>query len=382
MSDNDAPKNPPSIERLLYAEPFAFDFFQAVRLLERLQPDRQPLGFTGPPDREVVRLAAHPSLDFPPSAVMTLDPEGKVPAPRMTVTFLGLTGPSGVLPRHYTEMLMRLLRDARGEVRYALRDWLDLFNHRLAGLFYRAWDKYRFYIAYERKDSGHRVPDAFTRGLFSLVGLGTGRMRDRLRVSHRVEAEAIRDEQVLGRIDDLALLRWGGFLSHRPRNAVSLEALLSGYLKLEVRVEQFEGRWLRLDADSQTALSGAAPRGSMGVNVVVGERVWDVQGKIRVRLGPMSYARFAELLPDTSPVPQRKLIFLVAQLVRLYVGIETDVDIQLVLKKEEVPACKLGAGAGARLGWNTWSRRKPMARDADDAVFQVAEGVWVDVREE
>ena len=82
------------------------------------------------------------------------------------------------------------------------------------------------------------------------------------------------------------------------------------------------------------------------------------------------------------PVPERKLIFLVAQLVRLYVGLEIDVDIQLVLKAEEVPACRLGpgrAGLGSRLGWNTGSRSQAMRRDADDAVFQVDEGVWLHV---
>ena len=56
----------------------------------------------------------------------------------MTMTFMGLTGPSGVLPRHYTDMMMRQQREGRGADRYALRDWLDLFNHRFISLFFRA----------------------------------------------------------------------------------------------------------------------------------------------------------------------------------------------------------------------------------------------------
>ena len=40
--------------------------------------------------------------------------------------------------------------DAKGPERNALRDWLDLFNHRIVSLFYRAWEKYRFYLPYER----------------------------------------------------------------------------------------------------------------------------------------------------------------------------------------------------------------------------------------
>ena len=169
------------------------------------------------------------------------------PVPAMKVTFLGLTGPSGVLPRHYTELLLRLQRDARGPERTALRAWLDLFNHRFIALFFRAWEKYRFYVAYERGEYEGREPDPFTRALFSLIGLGVPALRGRLRVSVNPAATpalwaelvpalrgrfrlpgaegqgAAAHERVLARVDDLALLRYAGFLAHRPRCAVSLE---------------------------------------------------------------------------------------------------------------------------------------------------------------
>ena len=376
-----APARPRALAELLFAEPYLFDFFQAVRLLEKLQPEAQPVGRGGPPEAEVARFRALPSLNFPASAIHRLDRDDPdTPVPVMVVTFLGLTGPSGVLPRHYTELLLRQYRDVRGPERTALRAWLDLFNHRLLALFFRAWEKYRFPIPYERGDYERREPDLFTRALFSMVGLGMPSLRNRLRVSAADADGAQARERVLARVDDLALLRYGGLLAHHTRCAVSLEAVLRSYLKLPVQVQQFQGQWFRLDAQNQSALGGPAPASAMGVNVVVGERVWDVQAKIRIRIGPLSYERFQEFLPDRSPVAQRKLVFLVAQLVRLYVGLEIDVDIQLILQAADVPACKLGrpaTGLGSRLGWNSWSRSRPMRRDADDAVFQVAEGVWL-----
>ena len=49
-----------------------------------------------------------------------------------------------------------------------------------------------------------------------------------------------------------------------------------------------------------------------------------------------------------------------------YVGLELTWDVQLVLKKEEVPQIKLGRQG--RLGWTTWlSTRTPQA-DADELV--------------
>ena len=53
----------------LFAEGYAFDFFQAVRVLERAYPKRRPVGRRFPPREEIVRFRAHLSLSFPPSSI-------------------------------------------------------------------------------------------------------------------------------------------------------------------------------------------------------------------------------------------------------------------------------------------------------------------------
>ncbi|MBI1829988.1 MAG: type VI secretion system baseplate subunit TssG, partial [Planctomycetes bacterium] len=337
----------------------SFDFFQSVRLLRFLgMKDRVAVGEDGPPLREEARFLAHRSLAFPASAIQQLEADSGARPPRMTVNFMGLTGPNGVLPRHYTE---RLWTDDKKPEHAALQDWFDLFNHRLISLFYRAWEKYRFYLAYERGESRRRDPDLFTLSLFSLMGLGLGSHRNRFRVTfleihqplERSETgtsllEPAGHERELAKLDDLALLRFSGLFAHRPRCAVSLEQFLQIYLQMHVKVVQFQGQWLHLNRESQTAMGAVNNR--LGADTLVGDRIWDIQSKVRIRLGPLNYAQFLEFLPDRTPGNKRKRIFLLAQLVRYYLGAEIDVEFQLLLRKEEVPAAQ--TGPHIRLGWN------------------------------
>jgi type VI secretion system protein ImpH len=364
-----------SLAGRLFRDGPEFDFFQAVRLLQRIYPDRKPVGRDAQPLTEVVRFRAHLSLAFPPSAVHVVEPPlDDRPMARLIQTFLGLTGPSGVLPRHYTQLLLDLGRDVKGPERRSLGDWLALFDHRLVSLFYRAWEKYRFWVPYERGEAFLREPDAFTAAVFSLIGLGLTALRGRLRVA--LPPHEDEPERPLAKIDDLALLYYSGLLAQRPPSAAGLEALLSDYFGLPIAVRQFQGQWLALERADQTCLGA---HGRVGVDAVAGSRVWDVQSGFRIRLGPIRLNRFEEFLPDRAPAPGRKSLFLLAQLARLYVGPDLDFDVQLVLDATEVPACVLGgAGFGARLGWNTWLISRRRQQDADDAVFVADESVWLE----
>jgi type VI secretion system protein ImpH len=369
-----APMHPHAPARRLFEEGFNFDFFQAVRLLQRMEAGRALVGHSGPPVAEAVRFRARISLSFPPSSIYEiLRPTSSRPVPVMVQAFMGLTGPSGVLPRHYTELLYTIERDVRTPDKHALRDWLDLFNHRMVSLFYRAWEKYRFYIPFERGDYDGAEPDPFTQALYSLVGLGPPPLRRRLRVVAQDEVDEYGEpkERVLAQVEDLVLLHFGGLLGHRPRCAVGLEAMLRDYFQVPARIEQFRGQWLKLEPPSQTRLGGERGNNEVGVSAVAGRRVWDRQSKFRVRIDSMTYAQFIEFLPDRAPIRERKTFFLLVHLVRLYADPGLDFDVQLVLKAEEVPKLQLtGAGTfGAHLGWNTWLLARPMCADADDAII-------------
>lgn len=361
---------PIRLDEQLFQEPYRFEFFQALRLLQRLAPERRPVGRQGSSGNEIVRFRVPATTAFPASSILQIDPPTEQqPIAHMWVNFMGLTGPSGVLPRHYTEMLVRRHIDFRGPERYVVQDWFDLFNHRLISLFARAWEKYRFWIAYERGEYLRETPDTFTQCLRSLIGLGTPALHHRLQVS--VPNLPAQEPAQATRVQDLSLLRYAGLLAQHPRSAANLQALLADYFLVPVEIDQFQGQWLELEEDDQLQLGSTEPTAMLGTGAIVGPRVWNVQGKFRVRIGPLTYSQFCAFFPDHTPTSQRKMFFLLSQLVRLFVGPEFDFDIQLTLRREEVPPTRLAAddAIGPRLGWNTWLCSSPPEQDAQDAII-------------
>jgi len=207
----------------LTLDPPAYGFFQAVRLLERLYPERRAVGRFGDPTTEIVHFSARPVIAFPASEIHAVELPGSRPG-RMVVNFMGLIGPLGVLPYHYTQLVAE-----RARVRdRALRDFLDIFQHRFISLFYRAWEKYHFTAAFERDGR-----DAMTEHLRDLIGLGIGAFRDRLP------------------IPDELLLYYAGALGPQPRSALALQQMLEDILNVPVEVEQFVGGWYRLAPSTQ-----------------------------------------------------------------------------------------------------------------------------------
>ena len=330
----------PEIWDMLEREPFCFDFFQAVRLLERLMPEREPVGKFVNPKREVVHFAAHPSVSFPPSQLHSITTNEGEPA-RMTVNFMGLTGPLGVLPHYYTELVIIRSR-AKDQT---LRDFLDIFNHRMISLFFQAWQKYRFTVAYER---GER--DRFSHHLLDLVGLGTEGLQNR---------QAVADD---------SLIFYAGLLAQWPRSASALRQVLTDYFDVPVEIEQFAGGWFRLDRETQCCFEdGASISQQLGVGSVVGDEIWDQQSSVRVTLGPLTLTQYQDFLPNgTAYQPLHGLL-------GFFAGAEFDFEVQLILKRDEVPACELGAegSAGPQLGWVTWMKSTPFGRDPGDTILQM-----------
>ena len=327
---------------LMQDEPFRFRFFQMVRLLEKHYPERQPVGMFVSPADEVVRFSATPTLTFPASELEAYVPAGAGPA-SLAVNFLGLNAVNGPMPRSHTE---DLLERKRAKDRAAL-DFFDLFNHRVVSLFYRAWRRYRLHIAYENSGGGE---GEITDRLYDLVGLGTPWLRERM---------AIPDESTV---------YYSGLLSTQVRSVQGLQQILEGYFDVRVEIQQFTGCWVKLSREQQTVLrESQSVTECLGRGAVVGEEVWDQEGSVTVRLGPMPLSRYRDFLPGTRGHAE------LSAWLKFYSRRAFDFVVQLVLERDEVPrvALKTGVSFHGRLGYETWLKNKPMQRDPDETTYLV-----------
>ncbi len=287
----------------LAREPYRFNFFQAVRVLARLRPERRAVGTDAAPRDEVCRFRTHVTHSFPASQIQEFrEAANDESPPQFVLNFFGLVGPMGALPRAYTDAVIerRIRRRDR-----TLHDFLDLFSHRLVSLFFRAWEKYRGWIGYEtaartareRQASGTAAHRAFvlneqpqldrvSQTLLEIAGVGEPalryRVRDRERLSPRM---AIRDE---------TLRFFAGLLSQRHHSAAGLESMLSGQFGQRIRIHQLCGRWLALETGDLASI-GTRGRSELSSSLVIGSRIWDVQSKFRVEIGPLRFCLFRRI---------------------------------------------------------------------------------------
>jgi len=326
----------PSISERLFAEGYRFNFFSAVHLLESLAPDKHKLGSTLEPGREAVRFSVRPGFSFPASDIagLTAGEEGGPAA--MEVAFLGLIGPAGVLPHWYNELALERLR-AKDT---AFTAFLDLFHHRLISLFYLAWKKHQFPVNFL---PGAR--DKLSGYLLSLCGLGTAGLTGRIGFAEE------------------SLSFYSGLLSRTVPSACAIGSTVAHFTGTEAAVEQCIERMIPLDAADLSPLGRG--KAGLGGDCILGTHVWECQTKFRVVLGPLSFREFIRLIPSGD---MHRPTF---ALIRTMVGIEYEFELRLVIRREEVPGCRLGQAPGqpaTRLGWTTWLKGEQFLHPTDMSV--------------
>ena len=329
--------DPVALHRRLEAEGLAFDLFQALRRLECAHADRPRWGESRHVQDDPLRLGQEPSLAFAPTTLASFEPAADQRAARLRVFHPGLFGPQGPLPLHITEYARERWINERDQT---LSRFVDIFHHRLLALFYRAWASGEPAVQYDRPES-----DQIALLVGALIGIGSPVLRRR------------------GATLDRALLHHAGGLAIPTRHSEGLRDLLGDFFGAPVRIREFVGHWIRLPDDDRCRLDGGSSA-ALGITASVGSRVWDCQHKFRIVFGPLGFERYCALLPGGPGLEH------LVTMVRSYAGDELGWDVNLVLRKEEVPPLTLGGPA--RLGWTTWLNARPAERDAGELILEPA----------
>ncbi len=361
-----------SLTKSIQESPEHFGFFQAVRILERaLKTDNQtqgsnerdmsygnPVARFVPPFSEAVRFSASQTLKFTSSDLAKITKKNVSASGvsrsqwQVGVNFMGLTGSQGVLPYHYTELILKRLK-IKDE---SLAKFLDLFNHRTISLFYQSGTKYNLPIEYERKKlnpPSFSSRDSQTQVLLSLIGLGTEKLTNRQYTN------------------DESLVFYSGLLSQQLRTASGLGQILRHHFDIPVKIEEFVGQWQELIDDVRSKLpSLQIPSGQnnqLGKTTILGKRGWFAQGKIRIILGPLSKKQAQKFAPDT------KALYAMNEIVKFYLGMEHEYDfIVRIIRSDSLDKAQLDPKKPPIMGWNTWIVSKSKQEYTKDETLDIS----------
>lgn len=299
----------------LIENPSEHDFYKAVFIIQQQlstgKSQHNKVGYDSLPKSELIRFKADQHLGFPGQSISqikakeTSDKE-KI-AVDMHVSFMGLTGASGVLPQHYSELVLaRLKMKDTG-----MRDFYDLFNHRLISLFYRAWEKYRFPVNYQKNQ--HLAPDSFTAVLDQLSG------------------------------EESIMKHYAGIFNKKVRTIDGLTLILKDFTQCDVTIKQFQGQWQKLALADRTRLGERkSPEGqyaALGIDATIGSKVWDINSAINIVIKPKSNRSMQSLLPGKT---ETKLL---KKLISNYLGNTIKYKMRLEVKEPDIPKVQLSKDA-------------------------------------
>jgi type VI secretion system protein ImpH len=305
-----------------------------------------------------LRFQNSTSLNFPASEIEALQPEprdvsrdagaladalkrSELKYIRITPAFMGLLGPSGTLPAHYTE---RIAAHALYEKDDGPRAFLDTFSNRALVLFYEAWRKYRLEL---KVQIGSK--DQFLPLLLSLAGLGAASLKGRL---------------AGGGVLDESLGYFASALRHRPASAASIARVLSEYFGQHIKLTQFVGAWYDVSQAQQTSLGST--NATLGSSAMVGARVWQRHLRLGLRIGPLARAQFDSFLPDGKAAKA------LTQMLTMFTGVCLEYDVVLVLRAADVQGTTLAPErSNGRLGWDSCLITNKAYRDRADVRYQI-----------
>jgi type VI secretion system protein ImpH len=343
---------PGVIDRLL-REPYRFEFFQAVRVLEIWL--RQNGVAHGDVLADYLRFENRLSLAFPASAIEALAPvagsavesgadllqalrERQLEHIRITPAFMGFLGSSGVLPLHYTQ---RIAAHEHEQKDPAPRAFLDMFSTNSLAFFYQAWARHRPECMVDA-DGG----DGFLPLLLAIAGHGAG---------GGAEADS---EPGAAAIADEVLAFHAAQFSRRAVPACTIAGTLSTYFEVPFELQQLIGCWEDLPAADQAQVDVGNVELASGV--LLGGRIYRRDTRARLRIGPLDREQFEQFLPGGEAARTLE------QLLGMFCGAGISFEVRLILHQREVRGATLASTGQARLGLDAFVLEAPPQDHRED----------------
>jgi type VI secretion system protein ImpH len=308
----------------------AYDLLDLLRRLEHLAAAKPRIGESGSSAEAVTALGQQPHIDFTDSNVSRVDrrEDGTF---EIESRFLGMLGPQGALPLHttYEATHWANMRDV------AFARFLDVFNNRFQQLFFRAWANSRPAVQADRP-----AENQFLTYIGATVGIGTPPMRGR------------------GTLHDFSKLALAGLMAPSVKSASRIEGMLGWLFKAKVKVQEFVGVWLPLEAREQAVLSAGSC--ALGVDSIIGRSAYSLNDKFRIRLEVADLDEFETFLPDGIHFEP------LADAIKFYLGDSFIYDVEFGLAESKTKPAQLG-GFG-RLGWTCWMGKQGGPTPASDRI--------------
>lgn len=316
------------------AQPWQHSFTSLLRYLAaRHSATTPPVGKAMRPSDEPFRLGQQPALAFAPREIAQV--ELRQGGPHISLFSLGMLGPNGPLPIHFTEISKDRLDNRRDAT---LVNFLDVFHHRAMTHQYRAWAQAQSAAGLDRADD-----EGFSRYVSRLAGndpvdIGASRLPTHARMA--ASAHLVRD----------------------ARSPDGVAATLAHYFGVPVRIEENMLHWISVASEEHTRLGVASVASVMGEGALTGEMVPDRQHKFRIVIGPLSLSQYLRFTPNGQDLPT------LVEWVRAFVGFEYVWDVELVVRAGAAPPARIGADE--RLGWSAWLGNGRAAEASTGMIFE------------
>lgn len=341
-------------------QPWNEGFVPLLRHIAAVHDDLPLLGTARRPEDEAVRVGQAPHIGFATREIASIGEAGGLPhyaklraqdaakgiapagtaaisshasampsVPSVMLYGLGMLGPNGALPLHFTEVVSEQVVAKRD---HGLLNFLNIFHHRSFLHVYRAWAQSQAAAGLDRTDQ-----ETFTPYVARLLGEEPGETHA-LALPHHA--------------------RWAA-APHRgadARTPEGIEASLSYFFGVPVRLLEFQSHWFSITGEDECRLGMPRPSSILGEAALIGDSVADRQNKFVLEIGPLNLEQYLRFTPRSADEPAsstkgRDLPVLV-EWIRAFVGFEYCWEAKLLIdERAAIPACLGGEG---QLGWSTW----------------------------